>query len=405
MPEPRAPYLVIDTDSHFQEPIDWLCDVDPELAEMMPPSLLFDLSAHDVLTGLVGPLTRERTAGAPLRMPEPIMAALLQSRTLGSLREVAKAFGDGLVKDLPMPFGAYDAGERLQCLDEQGIDKQLVNPIGSLMLIARMTTVHGPGYFTRVAGAYNTWAAERLAGHTDRLFPTCLISLEHPEWSVAELKRMRARGSRAFLVRAEAESKAPSHPDVEPVWAMAAELGMVAVLHFGWGRASLPQAWYETGSEALEEVAFLAGSMQPAVPQLFLTSMIAGGVLARHPDLCVLVEEYFPSRWLATWLWQLDCVPKIPQFRVLTGPWRYPLTPREYAARQIFFSCQPGDQLAEAIRALGPGWFVFSSDFPHPEGSADAVRYFRRQFEGKVPDQATRAFFGETMGGVLRGSQ
>jgi uncharacterized protein len=401
MPDSPARYYVVDTDSHFQEPIDWLCDVDSELAEMLSPSVLFDQSAYDVFVNLVGPVTRERMDSAPLRMPGPIAVALRETRHLGSLREAAKAFADGLMRDLPMPFGAYDASERLQCLDQQGIDRQLVNPIGSLMLIDRLMTVYGRSYFTRAASAYNTWAAERLVNHGSRLLPTCVISLEHPDWAVAELERMRALGSRAFLVRGEAEGRAPSHPDAEPVWAKAEELGMVAVLHFGWGRASLPQPWYDTGSDALEDVAFLAGSLQPVIPQIFLTSLIAGGVLARHPGLNILVEEYFPSKWVGTWLWQLDCVPKIPQFRVLTGPWRYPLSPREYAERQVFFGCQPGDQLADAMNALGPDWFVFGSDFPHPEGSAEAVDYFRGQLEGKVPDKTISAFFGETMRRIL----
>ena len=80
---------------------------------------------------------------------------------------------------------------------ERGIDVQFLNPTfnGAAILGALMSG--RADLLPRCLAAYNTWATEHVAGHSDRLIPVTQINLTDVDWSVKELTRMRKAGSRA----------------------------------------------------------------------------------------------------------------------------------------------------------------------------------------------------------------
>ena len=84
-----------------------------------------------------------------------------------------------------------------------------------------------------------------------------------------------------------------------------------------------------------------------------------------------------------------------------TGVAGLTLKPSEYIRRQVRFTPFPGEDVGRMIRDAGPELFLFSSDYPHPEGTNDPIRRFERTLEGiseADKDRFYRANFETMMG-------
>ena len=97
-----------------------------------------------------------------------------------------------------------------------------------------------------------------VAGHTDRLIPVTQIDMQDVEWSIAEMTRMREAGSRAFVLpEAPVASgkgqlaRSITHPDFEPIWDAAEDLGMAAFAHVGFARERINPGWANNGRDSL----------------------------------------------------------------------------------------------------------------------------------------------------------
>ena len=58
------------------------------------------------------------------------------------------------------------------------------------------------------------------------------------------------------------------------------------------------------------------------------------------------------------------------------------LTPSQYIRRAVKFTPFPGEDVGHMIRDAGAELFLFSSDYPHPEGTKDPFGRFERTMEG-----------------------
>jgi predicted TIM-barrel fold metal-dependent hydrolase len=302
------------------------------------------------------------------------------------------------------PPAGYDGDARIAFCDAHGIDIQLVNStMGSTPYVLAMKQGRRD-LALRAFQAFNSWAAGTFHGHTDRLIPVALIDIADVDWAIAEMTRMRAAGSRAFQVRADpvSDTKSFTHPDFEPIWSAAEDLGMAVVFHIGAGRSEVKHGWFFNGGDP-SHYAILHLINGQVVPQIALSAMIIDGVLERHPRLNVIVEE-LGIGWVPNLMTMLDSVTVGPygaQFGIGVGDYKLPLKPSEYIRRQVRFtpltSC---DALQPTIGQLPPELLVFSSDYPHLEGRADAVQQCEAQLT-EIGDYARTQFFGDSIGTLL----
>jgi predicted TIM-barrel fold metal-dependent hydrolase len=78
-----------------------------------------------------------------------------------------------------------------------------------------------------------------------------------------------------------------------------------------------------------------------------------------------------------------------------------PLKASEYVHRNLSFTPFPGEPLAWMIEQAGDDLFLFSSDYPHPEGTKDPIGRFEAQLDGV--DEAARArFYATNFADLLR---
>jgi len=288
------------------------------------------------------------------------------------------------------------ASDRIRWMDEVGIDFALVNPGGYGSAYPLIADERKRQAFVRAA---NDVLLEATDGYASRISPIAVVDISERDGAIAEMKRMREHGSRAFSIRTEpANGLSLAHKHFDPVWSAAVDLGMAVNLHVGnvpghfgdWARI----AWDFDDPGAVAAFLRLANTQRHQSAEHFLNAMIYGGAFARHPNLSVIVSELWTG-WLPNFLRQTDV------FTAKGGPWGewpFPMSGGDYLRRHVKVTPLPGlgdwDTL-DLIRML-PEIMVFSSDYPHTEGNADPINLYRPGLDELRPG-VREAFLGATM--------
>jgi len=384
---------IIDVDSHFNEPHDWFAKANPSLAaklpKMTPAEQLLDVIVGDLFSSVPPQLRPD-----PLTLiPAEIADAYDRSLNGGEPPQIAVDSGSYSPE-------AYQPEPRIKWMDARGIDKQILLPSNGYHPY-RHAMRNDQSLALPALDTYNRWSTEQLHGYTERLIPATVVDLMDVEWSIAQVVTGRERGSRAVFVKADPHgNKSLDHPDFEPFWATCEDLGMAILFHVGGGRAALHPGWANNGGN-LASFYRVANLSRRLVPQLALGAMIYGGVLERHPRLAVIVQE-LGIDWLPDFLEAMDLEADPSRPRMLSfASYKLPLKPSEYVQRQVRVSVvQQQDVLRPTIDRVPEGIIVFSSDFPHIEGSPDAVAIYEKQMEG-MSQSARESFFGRSAAELL----
>lgn len=405
---------IIDVDAHLHEPLDWIEQTDPELAQLLGPPARF-LEVADSVFGVSNPaLTQLPARQQPNKTWDTVLPGFVRHLEMTDERQPerqALSAGD--------PF--CDPRARLQLCDAEGIDVQFLNPTFLVGPFVQAARARRPDLMPRIRRCWNRWAMNQVAGHVDRLMPVTQVDLNDVPAAIAEMTRMRALGSRGFTInespvgvgRFGVDSAGPlprsiSHPDFEPVWSAAEDLGMAAVAHVGFARERIQFGWANNGAADLTTYSLLNMVIAPQLgPQLLLGALAFDGVLERHPKMTVIVEEVGIS-WLPHLLGILDhAVGRVSREQLADGEFRpdfagraykLPLAPSEYLRRQVTVTpLVVNEPLAPILDRVPAEMLCFSSDYPHVEGTGSAVTICERQLSGYSP--AVRAAF---YGGVAQ---
>ena len=394
--------IVVDVDSHFMEPYAWIGKHFPVLAARVPPPDFAELLAEALGGDLLASLP-------PTMRPDPLDLVPESFRPLAEMylamdpAEVADAAagtdGNVLGPSFGAP-GANDAASRVAYLDQVGIALQFVESGGISPFRQAVRSGDGP-LALEVLSALNTYNSEMCEGYTDRLVPVTVVDLVDVDHAIAEIRRARPRGSFVVQVKAEpVDGKSLAHPDFDRFWAAMADLSMVTWFHAGGGRATLDPAWANHGGDF--RVTMALGSTQThVVAELMLTSLVLGGVLERHPRLTFVSAELGVG-WLPYWLSRLDAYYSDEKLTHLQGKLDLPMPPSEYARRQVRVTPLPlqSQPVRPLFDLVPPEMIVFSTDYPHPEGTTEGMAHYERELA--TLDPATRAsFFGGSMVDLL----
>jgi uncharacterized protein len=366
---------VIDVDAHFHEPMDWLTHADPALAAELPPPPPFRSAFVKAAGGVARQMFSE-----DLIPEDPLELVGAEFRV--HLMKAAAMQPERYERRSGNPY--YDAAARAELCDDEGVDVQFLNPTMSIVQgFLQVAEAGCPDLLPRVINAYNGWATEQLAGYTDRLIPVAEIFPHDVKAMIAEMTRMREAGSRAFHLT-QNDLRSYTHPDYEPMWAAAEDLGMLAYIHLPFGEPVHHS--FANNGRGFETYVHLGGLAEGPRTRQFLMAMVFDGVFERHPRLTMLLAECGHS-WLPQFLFDIDA--KTTRI-AMDGTaqenfYQLPLKPSEYIRRHVRVSVLPGFiesgverlSLQEALESLPePEMLVFSSDYPHVEGRASAIPFF-----------------------------
>jgi predicted TIM-barrel fold metal-dependent hydrolase len=136
-------------------------------------------------------------------------------------------------------------------------------------------------------------------------------------------------------------------------------------------------------------------------PEVFLGALILDGLFDRFPDLrggCI--EQ--GAAWVVSWLHQLDHAQRA--FHRTEEPLRrLERKPSEYVRRHLKFTPFPGEPVGWMMEQAGAELFMFSTDYPHPEGGRDPLAKFEEAMDG-VDDGNRARFFEGNMAELLVGA-
>jgi predicted TIM-barrel fold metal-dependent hydrolase len=246
------------------------------------------------------------------------------------------------------------------------------------------------------ARALNRAMAE-FCGDDPRLLAVGYLPLDDPSRALDELQLAIDAGIAAMWVPSEAAAhRSPAHVELEPVWAALAEAGVPFVLHVGGGKL-LPREFHDNGHPRPAD--WLGGGENlrakdfPVLhhsPERFLACLTLDGVFARHPQLRGAAIELGAS-WVPGMLRNLDHAHRSfsktePLLQALE------LKPSEYVRRQVRFTPFPFEDTAWLVEQCGPELFMFSTDYPHPEGGRRPFEIFGEAME-RFDAEAQERFF------------
>ena len=351
---------IIDIDTHFEPGRAWL-DEYPALKARLPEYSTTVATVRAIAGDLVRFVPEDERPSDDTLLPPGIKAILGLEKSDG--------YGfEGSAMHTPA-----DPVARLAWMDAVGIDA------------TNVLCLEGAGYakyledrdLAREAiGACNDWLADQVAGHEDRLMPAASVDLTDIDGAIVELNRMRARGSRTFLISPlPAPGVPPNDPRFDRVWSAAVDLGMAAQVHVGAGCNAFDPGWANTDDgTVLRQVGASQGSQ---AVQLMMNAMVFGGVFQRHPDLTLILAE-FGVHWFEGAVDHMEQRgPAQPESAIYLGAYEFDLTPAEFARRNIRVTPLPrAHQSPLRLMERYPECVVFSSDYAHNESNPAPTAHY-----------------------------
>jgi len=365
-----------DADSHIMETRDWVAKfADPEVRAKLPEMSLLKsgTKSFDIIQQAVVKQRERAAKGAPAV-------------------DVVKG-----LKGWSAP-GAFDAGERKAALDDLGFQRQLV-----FSTFSASQYLHHDDMDVRYGGirAHNR-AMSAFCGNDSRLIAAGQLSLTDPVRCVAEMSEGVRLGCGAFWIPGmPVGDKSPGHPDFDVVWQAFCDLNVPFLLHVGpnsptkiasYENNGRPRPKDITGAEGGENLRVRDFMLLSIGPQQFLTALVFDGVFERFPRLRGGVIE-LGAGWVPEYLRSLDLSQKIFK-RTDPSVEALPLRASDYIRRAVKFTPFPGEDVGRLIRDAGAELFMFSSDYPHPEGTDDPIGRFERTFDG-ITEEAKNKFYSE----------
>jgi predicted TIM-barrel fold metal-dependent hydrolase len=254
------------------------------------------------------------------------------------------------------PPGARDPIARLADLNNEGIWGEVIYPsvgIWDYLLTSRELT-------RDAFRAVNEWRLENVQNVApDRWVLVPSLPVMHIEDAVAEIHHCKEIGYYAVGLPCDPPGDLPNwNVDVwEPLWDAIEETGLVISVHLGTENGGT-KLYRGAGKAVLNYVETTYG------PQRFLTKMVAGGALDRHPNIRVLLSEAGAS-WVPFLADRMQ--EGYRQHGFMVKP-KLSREPKEIIYSQVYATFQHDESAVDAAKS-GYNNVMWGSDYPHLEGT------------------------------------
>lgn len=373
--------LVFDADSHVMELPGWLEQfADRSTAEALRPLALG--AAGALAERAVTEAATRQAGGVATLDPDPV--ELLRSKGWGAV-------------------GAFDSTERSFVLDQLGFAAQLVFPTFAATQFAGndIDLLYGG------SEALNR-AMAAFCADDPRLLAVASVPWGDPARTFETARRAIDAGCRAVMVPTDLPRGvvSPTHPDHHRLWALLEAENVPVVSHIGGGGRPVRPGFHDNGHTVTD---FLGGGENVRAkdfmaihqrPEIFWAAMVLDGMFETFPGLRgASVEE--GAMWVVPWIRRLD---RAMQFAKTEAPLRE-LTkpPSEYVHDHLRFTPFAGEPVGWMMEQAGADLFMFSSDYPHPEGTKDPIQRFESTLDAS-DDAAMEQFYNANFAALYRGA-
>jgi aminocarboxymuconate-semialdehyde decarboxylase len=255
------------------------------------------------------------------------------------------------------PRGMRDLTDRLERMDSQGVDLQVVS---AWMDFSAYELEPEDGAW--LARSLNELTIEAIAPNGDRFRAMAAVPLQAPELAAEELRyAMDELGMVAVEIATTLGTSELDDPGLAPFWAAAEELDAFVLIH---------PIHRSIGFERLSRSYFLDNiASNPAESTVAAANLIFGGVLARHPRLKVCLTH--GGGFLPYQIGRLDrgyaAKPNVTALNVDSAPSSF--------LRRFYYDTvvhSPG-ALRFLVERVGADRVVLGSDYPFPMGDPEPV--------------------------------
>src|SRR5436190_683506 len=318
------------------------------------------------------PLPSKRSCGSPMTQTIDVHAHILSEDTIRLLQREAPKVGPKL-SDIGnqfgtlevagnvyrhFPRGGWDLERRLEDMAASKVDVQVLS-------VCPQTFVYGQP--AAVAAAFARIQNEQLAqlakARPDRFLAIATLPMQAPMQAADELRHaVRVLGLRGAQIGSNIMGKNLDDPELEPVWAAAAELGAFILLHpINVAGADRLSSYYLTN---------LIGN--PLDTTIAAASLVFGGVLERHPTLKICLAHgggfvpYQVGRFVHGW-------------HVRTEPKSKLAKPPTESLKRFYFDTivHSKEALAFLVGNAGAARVLLGSDYPFDMGMPEGVSQVR----------------------------
>jgi predicted TIM-barrel fold metal-dependent hydrolase len=341
-------------------------------------------------------------------------------------RQLSKA---GATRDLVLPPGVYgerqrgpdgayppmveaalpeftDRKTRLAEMDRQDIEAVIMLP--SLTIHVEHDLRHDvPAAYANLR-SFNRWVEEEWGyHHDDRIFAVPYLSLLDVDMAVAELERVLDLGARVVMIKSgPVGGRSPADRQLDPFWGRLDEAGIPLLIHLDNGGYTefFSAAWGEDPNPNERNVTpfqwFSCFGSRPFMDTVAL--LILHNLFGRFPQLR-LISVSNGTDWVGP-------IMRLDSFADASFPYphneekwwpggRLPMRPSETLRRHVYVAPFVYENVPALIGTLGVDHVLMASDYPHPEGFAEAGR-FTDLLEGLTPDD-TRKVMRDNTGNLL----
>jgi aminocarboxymuconate-semialdehyde decarboxylase len=277
------------------------------------------------------------------------------------------------------PRGGWDLERRLRDMAASQVDIQLLSVSPQTFLYAQPADLAAA--FARIQ---NEQLAKLVRSHPEHFLAIATLPLQAPQLAADELRHaVRALGLRGAQIGSNVAGKNLDDPELEPLWAAAAEVGAFILLHpINVAGADRLSSYYLTN---------LIGN--PLDTTIAAACLAFSGVLERYPSLKICLAHgggfvpYQAGRLVHGW--HVRAEPK----RKLAKP------PTDALARFYFDTIVHSKEVLEFLAGIaGPGRVLLGSDYPFDMGMTDGVRQVRGSSIAKAEQSA---ILGDTARSLL----
>jgi len=370
----------------------------------------YDADSHimelpDFLTSYADPSIRnqipEVSYSASLVTDEEVARIMDQGGRHSSEHVAAQvALGDKLIESSKeiQALGAFTSADRTTALDLLGFKKQLVFATHSVAFPFHPSSKKPLELRYGATRAHNRHMAE-FCSNDARLMGVGIVPLDDPEHAIRELDWALGQGLESIWIPHRAPiDRSPGHVDFDPFWARLTESGTPFLLHVGGAPLQVLKPWSNNGRAPTkdwmgggENVRTKDASVLHQPTEMFISMLVLDGVLDRHPTLKGAAVE-LGAGWVPELLRRLDWVSRI--YGKVDESVRFERTPTEQLSQQMGFTPFPHEDVSNLISQSNQDLYLFSSDYPHVEGTRDPIARFERTIGG-AEEAVKTAFYSE----------
>lgn len=338
----RDGFKIVDTDSHMMEP-DWLWERHIEDAYKDRAPRMGEAPGSGRRAFIVEGESFTREKGKYPMAAKPFLKAVDKA-----MQRFDRAKKTG-----------FSAQSRLEDMDEQGVDVQVLYPTFTGQMLGR--EFRDTKLLAACCRAYNNWAAEYTSIAPNRLRWAAALPMQDVAEATAEAIRAAQNGCVSYYMRPNpVGGRTLWHEDYLPLWKEVEKLGKPLSTHDS-ASASVPSFGDRMDTHVSGHIL-----SHPFEAMAAMAGLIWFGVFEQCPKLKVIHVEG-DGGWTPYWLQRME------QHWDFSGNSEHEyLTrrPTEYFRSNVCVAFR-GDEptMKAAVELVGDDNFTWDSDYPHPDGT------------------------------------